>query len=387
MCGSVSGGCVETDVYENAMEVMQSGEPKLLTLRHHRRAGLERRPAVRRRDRRLRGGGRVRLAPAARGAPATRADAAVLFTVVEGDGVGAKALVVEGGETIGDGVPAGGARAVRRARAARPQPDRRGRRRRRCSPSGTGRRRGCSSTARSTPRRRSRRARSSSAGRRSSADARATFLTPERIPSADQLIPKWPEEAIAEVAPDHQTAIVVLTHDDKFDEPALIAALDDRGVLHRRARLAPEPGASPRAPARGGRRARRSSRGSRARAASTSAPTRRRRRRSSILAEILAVRAQRAAAGRCATRSSGSTSRWLARSEAACAPQRRARHGAPALPPDGPELERQERPERPARGAMRAATGPAATSTAPGCRCAGAASGTPPSRAARATTT
>ena len=44
--------------------------------------------------------------------------------------------------------------------------------------------------------------------------------------SADQLIAKWPEEAIAEVAPDHQTAIVVLTHDDKFDEPALKAALE-----------------------------------------------------------------------------------------------------------------------------------------------------------------
>ena len=58
------------------------------------------------------------------------------------------------------------------------------------------------------------------------ADARATFLTPERIPSADLLIPKWPQEAIAEVAPDHQTAIVVLTHDDKFDEPALIGALE-----------------------------------------------------------------------------------------------------------------------------------------------------------------
>jgi xanthine dehydrogenase accessory factor len=58
------------------------------------------------------------------------------------------------------------------------------------------------------------------------ADARATFLTPERIPSADLRIPKWPDEALAEVAPDHQTAIVVLTHDDKFDEPALIGALE-----------------------------------------------------------------------------------------------------------------------------------------------------------------
>src|SRR5437667_7793359 len=58
------------------------------------------------------------------------------------------------------------------------------------------------------------------------ADARAKFLTAERIPSADRLIGKWPEEALAEVAPDHQTAIVVLTHDDKFDEPALQGALE-----------------------------------------------------------------------------------------------------------------------------------------------------------------
>jgi xanthine dehydrogenase accessory factor len=56
-------------------------------------------------------------------------------------------------------------------------------------------------------------------------DARAAFLTEERIPSADRLIGEWPAEALAEIAPDHQTAVVVLTHDDKFDEPALIAAL------------------------------------------------------------------------------------------------------------------------------------------------------------------
>ena len=31
MCGSVSGGCVESDVFENAQEVLESGEPKLLT--------------------------------------------------------------------------------------------------------------------------------------------------------------------------------------------------------------------------------------------------------------------------------------------------------------------------------------------------------------------
>jgi xanthine dehydrogenase accessory factor len=57
------------------------------------------------------------------------------------------------------------------------------------------------------------------------ADARAKFASSERIPSADELLVAWPEEVLAQVAPDHQTAVVVLTHDDKFDEPALLGAL------------------------------------------------------------------------------------------------------------------------------------------------------------------
>jgi xanthine dehydrogenase accessory factor len=57
------------------------------------------------------------------------------------------------------------------------------------------------------------------------ADARGMFATQTRIPSADELIVAWPEEAFAEVAPDHQTAVLVLTHEDKFDRPALTAAL------------------------------------------------------------------------------------------------------------------------------------------------------------------
>ena len=31
ICGSVSGGCVEGDVFEHAQEVLRTGEPKLLT--------------------------------------------------------------------------------------------------------------------------------------------------------------------------------------------------------------------------------------------------------------------------------------------------------------------------------------------------------------------
>ncbi|HEY1366701.1 MAG TPA: XdhC/CoxI family protein [Gaiellaceae bacterium] len=57
------------------------------------------------------------------------------------------------------------------------------------------------------------------------ADARAKFATADRLPSADEVIVAWPEEALARVQPDHTTAVVVLTHDDKFDIPALTGAL------------------------------------------------------------------------------------------------------------------------------------------------------------------
>jgi xanthine dehydrogenase accessory factor len=57
------------------------------------------------------------------------------------------------------------------------------------------------------------------------ADARPRFATPERIPSADELLVLWPDEALAAVVPDASTAIVVLTHDDKFDLPLMHGAL------------------------------------------------------------------------------------------------------------------------------------------------------------------
>ncbi|HKC77966.1 MAG TPA: XdhC/CoxI family protein [Gaiellaceae bacterium] len=57
------------------------------------------------------------------------------------------------------------------------------------------------------------------------ADARASFATPERIPSADELLLLWPDEALEQVQPDLGTAVIVLTHDDKFDLPLIRGAL------------------------------------------------------------------------------------------------------------------------------------------------------------------
>ncbi len=62
------------------------------------------------------------------------------------------------------------------------------------------------------------------------ADARARFATPERIPSADQVEVGWPDEVLARVEPDYATAIVVLTHDDKFDIPLLKAAVETEAL-------------------------------------------------------------------------------------------------------------------------------------------------------------
>jgi xanthine dehydrogenase accessory factor len=56
-------------------------------------------------------------------------------------------------------------------------------------------------------------------------DARARFATAERVPSAAELVVAWPEEAVERFAPDERTAVVVLTHEDRWDVPALAGAL------------------------------------------------------------------------------------------------------------------------------------------------------------------
>jgi xanthine dehydrogenase accessory factor len=56
-------------------------------------------------------------------------------------------------------------------------------------------------------------------------DARTKFARPERIPDADEIVVGWPAMAYDRHAPDEATYVVVLTHDARFDEPALGTAI------------------------------------------------------------------------------------------------------------------------------------------------------------------
>ncbi|MBW8803562.1 MAG: XdhC family protein [Catenulisporales bacterium] len=56
-------------------------------------------------------------------------------------------------------------------------------------------------------------------------DARAVFATAERFPDADEVVVAWPHRYLETTAIDARTAICVLTHDPKFDVPALEIAL------------------------------------------------------------------------------------------------------------------------------------------------------------------
>lgn len=55
-------------------------------------------------------------------------------------------------------------------------------------------------------------------------DPRTAFATPERFPGVI-LEHEWPDLALAKLGLDRRTAVVVLSHDEKLDEPALHAAL------------------------------------------------------------------------------------------------------------------------------------------------------------------
>jgi xanthine dehydrogenase accessory factor len=208
MAGSVSGGCVENDVYQHAKEVLAGEPPRLLTygitddmaLSVGLPCGGEIDVFVEEADPEVIGQIRDLLGRDERG---------VLFTVVEGEGTGSRTLSTEDGD------------ALRRGRSHLVEEEQ-------CKvfadvfgPPPRLLVFGAVDTAEELCR-----LAKQLGWRTIVADARGKFATPERVPSADQLIVAWPEDALAQVQPGSDTAVVVLTHDDKFDVPAIKGALE-----------------------------------------------------------------------------------------------------------------------------------------------------------------
>ena len=222
LAGSVSGGCVENEVYEYAQEVLAGAPPRLLTY------GISDDLAL---SVGLPCGGEIDVfVEEARRPLAERlmeivenSERAVVMTVLSGPDLGAELLVTEGGERIGE--------APDELAESAPELIRRGR-------SGVvevaGREvfadvygppprlliYGAVDTAEALSR-----AAQEIGWRPIVADARARFATSERLPSAAEIVVAWPDETLAQVQPDDATAIVILTHDDKFDVPMIIGAL------------------------------------------------------------------------------------------------------------------------------------------------------------------
>ncbi len=65
-------------------------------------------------------------------------------------------------------------------------------------------------------------------------DARSVFATKRRFPAADEVVVDWPDRYLARVGAvlGPRDAVCVLTHDTKFDVPAILSALDtDAGYI------------------------------------------------------------------------------------------------------------------------------------------------------------
>jgi len=59
-------------------------------------------------------------------------------------------------------------------------------------------------------------------------DARSKFADRERFPEARRVIHAWPDEVLKDLPMDGSTYVVILTHDPKFDDPTIMAALRGR---------------------------------------------------------------------------------------------------------------------------------------------------------------
>ncbi len=69
-------------------------------------------------------------------------------------------------------------------------------------------------------------------------DPRKTYANRERFPDADKIIIEWPADALEKLKPDQGTYVAVVSHDEKLDNPALAVALKSQakyvGVLGNR---------------------------------------------------------------------------------------------------------------------------------------------------------
>ncbi len=59
-------------------------------------------------------------------------------------------------------------------------------------------------------------------------EPRRAFGTRERFPEADEIVTQWPDEALRAIGLTHSTAVAILSHDPKLDDPALQVALPSR---------------------------------------------------------------------------------------------------------------------------------------------------------------
>jgi xanthine dehydrogenase accessory factor len=59
-------------------------------------------------------------------------------------------------------------------------------------------------------------------------DARSKLATEERFPDADQILVAWPDDALSQIKIGRNTYIAILTHEAKFDGPALTGALETK---------------------------------------------------------------------------------------------------------------------------------------------------------------
>jgi len=196
LAGSVSGGCVESDVAVNALEVLETGKPKLLSY------GI---PDADAWEVGLPCGGEIDVfLERFEGELPDPDTPQIVFTVVDGDRVGERWVSQDGEVTRTQLLERDGEQVF--AEVLGPPP------------------RllvfGAVDLAEELCR-----AAKGLGWRTVVTDARARFATAERVPSADELVVAWPEEALERFAPDERTAVVVLTHEDRWDVPALAGAL------------------------------------------------------------------------------------------------------------------------------------------------------------------